>query len=175
MKEIAKEIIRLKNVLKENGILKRWLNPHFVEDALRILDYEVLFSSMYLSYAGDIYILFKDRKEKTYLFRSTYEDGDIWESEPFENALMKEIENGLVFKNELEAIEYVIDNKEYYVPTDEFDELLDFVNVRALGIIDLRFVDTTSKEREELAKKIYNSKKNEDEDFIDDICETEEF
>jgi hypothetical protein len=25
-----------------------------------------------------------------------------------------------------------------------------------------------------LAKKIYNSKKNEDENFIDDICETEE-
>lgn len=156
MKEIAKEIIRLKNVLKENGILKRCPDPVFVENSLRILEYEVLFSSMYLSYAGDIYILFKDRKGKTFLFRSSYEDGDIWESETFENALMKEVENGLVFKNELEALEYVIDNREYFVPTDEFEKLLDFVNVRALGIIDLRFVDTTRKEREELAKRVYN-------------------
>ncbi len=163
MKKIAKEIINLKNVLKENGILDGWLTPHFIENALRILDYEVLFSSMYLSYAGDIYILFKDRKGKTFLFRSSYEDGDIWESETFENALMKEVENGLVFKNELEAIEYVIDNREYFVPTDEFEKLLDFVNVRALGIIDLRFVDTTRKERENLAKKIYNSNKKNDE------------
>lgn len=154
MKEIAKEIIRLKNVLKENGILKCCSSLVFVENALRILDYEVLFSSMYLSYAGDIYILFKDRKGKTFLFRSSYEDGDIWESETFESALMKEVENGLVFKNELEALEYVIDNREYFVPTDEFEKLLDFVNVRALGIIDLRFVDTTRKEREELKEAL---------------------